>query len=209
MTFRNSLRLTFSIALTCGCLILFSVAGSSAYAESFDWRTVGGQSYVTSVKNQDPAGTCWAFGSTAALEAKYMITRNDTSFAPDLSEQNLVCTGTMGNISGGWEFEALDYFTSTGIVSEAELSYNAQNTSPNWPLQSGWQNRVWKSTSNKNWLGSDTTTLKQDLKLYGPLVTGIIISVAGYTWGFFAGFVLALAVAGIFAISVSGRGGTP
>jgi len=39
----------------------------------------------------------------------------------------------------------------------------------------------------------------------GPLVTGIIITVAGYTLGFFAGFVLALAVAGIFAVSVRNR----
>ncbi len=41
----------------------------------------------------------------------------------------------------------------------------------------------------------------------GPLVTGIIITVAGYTLGFFAGFVLALAVAGIFAVSVRDRSG--
>ena len=36
----------------------------------------------------------------------------------------------------------------------------------------------------------------------GPLVTGIIITLAGYPSGFFAGFVLALAVTGIFAVSV-------
>ena len=36
----------------------------------------------------------------------------------------------------------------------------------------------------------------------GPLITGIIITVTGYTTGFFAGFVLAVVVTGIFAISV-------
>jgi len=41
----------------------------------------------------------------------------------------------------------------------------------------------------------------------GPLVTGILITIAGYTPGFFAGFVLALAVAGIFAVSVRDRSG--
>lgn len=39
----------------------------------------------------------------------------------------------------------------------------------------------------------------------GPLVTGIVITVAGYTMGFFAGFVLALAVTGIFVISARDR----
>ena len=41
----------------------------------------------------------------------------------------------------------------------------------------------------------------------GPLVTGIIITLAGYPSGFFAGFVLALAISGIFAVSV--RDGKP
>lgn len=41
----------------------------------------------------------------------------------------------------------------------------------------------------------------------GPLVTGIIITVAGYPLGFFAGFVLALVVVGIFAISARGPAG--
>ncbi len=36
----------------------------------------------------------------------------------------------------------------------------------------------------------------------GPLVTGVIITLAGYSFGFFAGFVLAVAVTGIFVISV-------
>ena len=103
-----------------------------------------------------------------------MITRNDPSFAPDLSEQNLVCAGGMGDaVNGGLEFMALDYFTSTGIVSEAELPYTAQNTSPNWPLQPGWQNRVWKSTSNYDWLPSDTGSIKAELKAYGPLTVAI------------------------------------
>jgi MFS family permease len=39
----------------------------------------------------------------------------------------------------------------------------------------------------------------------GPLATGIIITVAGFTTGFFASFLLAVAVTGIFAVSVRGR----
>ncbi|MCK9630900.1 MAG: hypothetical protein M0R30_04600 [Methanoregula sp.] len=41
----------------------------------------------------------------------------------------------------------------------------------------------------------------------GPLVTGIIITIAGYTQGFFAGFVPALVVAGIFTVPVRDRSG--
>jgi predicted MFS family arabinose efflux permease len=35
----------------------------------------------------------------------------------------------------------------------------------------------------------------------GPLITGIIITLAGYTYGFFAGLILVLLVTGIFVLS--------
>lgn len=146
---------------------------SVAHADSFDWRNVDGHSYVTSVKSQGGAGTCAAFGSTAALEAKYMITRNDYSYTVRLSEQHLICDGLIDVTHGGGEYRCLDYFTSTGIVSERELFYTGANTSTRWPLQDGWENRVWKSTSNSNWLPSDTADIKASLKIYGPLTVAL------------------------------------
>ena len=79
-------------------LILFAVAFLTAplcvRAEDFDWRNIGGYSFVTPVKNQDGSGMCSTFASTGALEAKYQITRNDpTYFTLDLSEQQLDCAG--------------------------------------------------------------------------------------------------------------------
>lgn len=43
----------------------------------------------------------------------------------------------------------------------------------------------------------------------GPFVTGIVITLIGYTAGFAASFVLAVAVAAVFAVSVQGRSGSP
>jgi len=39
----------------------------------------------------------------------------------------------------------------------------------------------------------------------GPLVTGIIITAAGYTSGFLASFILAIIIAGVFFVSVRDR----
>jgi C1A family cysteine protease len=55
------------------------------YPATFDWRTNG---KVTPVKNQNPCGTCWIFGTLAALESKVLI-RENTTF--DFSEQNVAC----------------------------------------------------------------------------------------------------------------------
>ena len=40
----------------------------------------------TSVKNQNPLGTCWAFAATAAVESNYLL---KTGVAPDFSEKHL------------------------------------------------------------------------------------------------------------------------
>ena len=63
-------------------------------ADSFNWNNLvvngGTYSFVSPVRNQGAGGTCWAFAATGALEARYMITRNDPTFSMDLSEQMLV-----------------------------------------------------------------------------------------------------------------------
>ena len=91
-------------------------------ADSFDWRNVNGYNWNTTVKGQF-GGTCWDFGPTGALEAKYMITRNDPNFIPDLSEQQN-CWETnpdMGSTQGGGGFDIIAaYFTTHGEVSETE-----------------------------------------------------------------------------------------
>ena len=80
-----------------GILGIFAIFGATAFlltpdvnADSFDWRNVNGVNWVTSVKNQgnqEPAGTLQAAG---ILEAKYMLTRDDTTYQPDVSEQQLL-----------------------------------------------------------------------------------------------------------------------
>ena len=100
-----------------------------------------------------------------------MLTRNDNTYMPDVSEQNMICDGSCGNAESGYQAKAMSFLTTHGVVSEAELPFTYSDTSPNWPLASGWQNRVWKATAcNSTGLGTNIATIKADLKLYGPLV---------------------------------------
>ena len=58
-------------------------ATETAYPETYDSRELG---YVTPVKNQNPFGTCWAFGMAAVMETS-LLAQNKGTY--DLSEEHL------------------------------------------------------------------------------------------------------------------------
>ena len=80
--------------------ILVATAAGSASADDFNWGpslgtintgsgsyTINGLGFTSPVENQDPWGTCWDFSAIAALESKYMLTRNDTAYSMLLSAE--------------------------------------------------------------------------------------------------------------------------
>ena len=172
--FRSLFQVLFAIALLVASAFL---AAGTASADDFDWRNINGQNWLSSVKSQF-GGTCWAFGSMGTVEAHYMLTRNDFSFQPDISEQQVVweTNPDMGSTGGGYEMNALNYVTTHGVVSEAECPYQPSSPdvgiAPYWPLASGWESRVWKNVGDGA-ITSTTANMKAMLKTNGPLLTAL------------------------------------
>ncbi len=73
-------------------------AGVDFLPKRWSWLDHDG---VTSIKNQRPAGTCWAFGTVAPLECNILI---HDGVEEDISEQYLVSCNNegMGCNTGGW-----------------------------------------------------------------------------------------------------------
>ena len=100
-----------------------------ALPSSFDWRDSGN---VTSVKNQNPCGTCWIFGTTTVLESAVLI---NESVEYDLSEQSVALCVDRSWVymyddsndpcmAGGWSWLASEVFIKKGSVLESCNPYN-------------------------------------------------------------------------------------
>lgn len=89
---------------------------------SVDWRNKGA---VTAVQNQGGCGSCWAFGSTAALEGNYKIRHGSLI---KMSEQQLVdCVTACYGCDGGWDYKVYDYLYNHKYETESAYPYTGRD----------------------------------------------------------------------------------
>jgi len=117
-------------AIAAGEVVVAAEPIVGAAPSGFDWRSIGGQNFVTPVRNQGGCGSCWAFATAAALESSTLRSNNTPGLNLDLSEQVLVSCGTSGSndagsCSGGVIQYASDYIRDTGLPLETCYPYTA------------------------------------------------------------------------------------
>jgi hypothetical protein len=101
-----------------------STTTTTTIPSTFDWRNKNGQNWMTDVKDQGPWGTCWAFASIGAVEAKIKIVKNDPNFDINLSEQDIISCSDGGDCNSGNFERAIKYINDAGVVEEDCFPYN-------------------------------------------------------------------------------------
>uniref|UniRef100_A0A914CR19 Uncharacterized protein n=1 Tax=Acrobeloides nanus TaxID=290746 RepID=A0A914CR19_9BILA len=142
---------------------------SQAY---FDWRN---SNNVSPVRDQGNCGSCWAFGSTAAVESQLLI-HNHSNYVgllglymnyPDQSEQELVSCVSGSNCGGGNVNAALNYIKNNGQDTESSYPYATSNSACN-PVASG------KTKIISYWnVGTSEVNIANQLLSTGPLILGL------------------------------------
>ncbi len=175
--------------MVAGAILAAVSSTGTSLADSFNWADLiiggGTYSFVSPVKNQGQGNNCWAFCDTAALEAHYMLTRDDPTFSMNLSEQMLVSAPGAGDAvqgsasSGGYPDQAMNFIVSTGLVSQQTLPYLSLNSPTNYSISqatvNSWANQVCKATGDVTDITASTATIKADLKMYGPMAATLIV----------------------------------
>jgi len=152
----------------------FTAAAAVGAPPSFDLRNVGGQNYVTPIRDQGGCGSCVAFGTSAVLEATLRFAAQDPNLDVDVSEAQLFyCYGrNLGALcSTGWSPDAaLDQIAANGLGFEQSYPYTAgdQNCTG---LDAGWKARYVTLSSKQALSGA---AIKQWIATRGA-VTGCFV----------------------------------
>jgi len=144
-----------------------------APAASWDWRTMSG---VTPVKNQNPFGTCWAFGALGDLESKVLL---NESVVYDYSELNIQACNVYSSDcnAGGNAWISTNYLALLGSVDETCDPYPGGCPTPTCINPSCTylkQVTEWKVIAN------DVDAIKAAVQTYGPVYTSMYASFAGF-----------------------------
>jgi len=115
-------------------IVTKNINPAQALPTRFDWRELNS---VTSVKNQNPCGTCWIFGTTSVLESKALINEGLTY---DFSEQSVALSSNRSWVylydgsddpcsAGGWSWLAAETFIRKGAKLESCSPYTPSTLS--------------------------------------------------------------------------------
>ena len=101
---------------------------------SFSWNNEtdtylykGSHTPISTIRNQQRCGSCWAFASTGALADRYAVMRNREV---NLSASRLLaCDLSLGHCNGAYSTEAFNALSTIGTTTESCWDYNWCDTS--------------------------------------------------------------------------------
>ncbi|MCX6718201.1 MAG: FG-GAP-like repeat-containing protein [Candidatus Staskawiczbacteria bacterium] len=199
-----------------------SVKSDPTLPDFYDWRSVGGKNYITSVKDQGNCGSCWAFGADATFEGHIQAYYNNPNLIPNLAEQDLVSCAIpyssdgVGGCSGAYDYQIetifKTYWVNTGNAVESSFPYSTTDTPCSAKLIN-WQKTAWKDLSYKRIdltdnLADNINKIKKALITNGPVDVGMYVypDFFSYKSGIYQHDINGFAASGAHSVTIVGFG---
>jgi len=160
-----------------------------ALPSSWDWRTQG---IVPAIRDQNPCGSCWAFGTVGIMESAIKKSGGPLT---DLSEQFLIsCNYDGWSCSGGLTAHKYHYDTlgrnqtQIGAVLETDKPYTATNGTCSTSYNHPYRLSKWTFVTGSEGTVATVDQIKNAIYTYGPITAGMCAGPAfqAYSSGIFA-----------------------
>jgi len=172
--------------------------------DAWDWRNISGINYLSPSRNQhipQYCGSCWAHGSTSALNDRISIMRKAQWPEVFLAPQHLINCDGGGTCNGGSAGSAYEHIRKHGIVEESCAPYQAVNGLPCTPACKtchGFNQSCPVVTNFTMWTVSEQGAvrgeddMKAEIYARGPIACGVDATnkLENYTSGIFSEFKL-------------------
>jgi C1A family cysteine protease/putative hemolysin len=163
--------------------------GATRAPASFDWRSVNGANWLTSVKNQASCGSCWAFATLGTVEASWEILTGNPNLGYNLSEEYLVSTctnvGTCGDCFGGSSNCAHGKALTYGMITETCMPYTATNSTCSGRCSNWEDTLIYAQNRVSGFYSLTQTSLKEYISRNGPVT--VYMGIGGDYGGYFDG----------------------
>jgi C1A family cysteine protease len=138
--------------------------------EVFNWGDKDGLNWMTNIKDQGGCGSCWAFATCAAFEARQRIATGRHTLWIDLSEQYLVSC-YKGNCDGASATWIMSQIQNAGVCDEACFPYvsGSEYVPPCTDRCSDYSSRMYDILTYGQWYFPTLNATKHEIFLNGPI----------------------------------------
>jgi len=97
-------------------------------SKNWDWRNVGGVSYVPSIKSQGDCGSCYVFSAVTSLEGRLRVQTNNQDQTALSKQFPISCNFYSEGCDGGYPVLVGKFLNEFEVVPESCMPYKAANT---------------------------------------------------------------------------------
>ena len=154
--------------------------------KNWDWRNVGGESYVPPIRNQGDCGSCYIFSSVTSLECRLRVQTHNKDRTVFSKQYPISCNFYTEGCKGGYPILVGKFFNEFELIPESCFPYEARNVDCRRRCDNSGNKRKY-FVSNYGYLGgyygaTNEELMMKEIRARGPIPGNILVP---YTFSYY------------------------